>query len=75
MQNDIYKYFDCTLQCEFIYKCVKLTLDKTFPQELNYLKNFDSRGGIKGYLNDYLKYQFKDKKNIVALINKINNKL
>ena len=39
--SDLYSYFDCTQACEFIYSCVKETIDIDLPEELNYLINYD----------------------------------
>jgi len=39
--TDLYRYFNITQSCEFIYRLVKKTIDDTLPQELNYLSSFD----------------------------------
>ena len=39
--SDLYSYFDCTEACEFIYSCVKETINQDFPEELNYLIGYD----------------------------------
>jgi hypothetical protein len=54
-------------------KLLKLN-DTEFNSYVN-LKNKDSRGGIKGYLNDYLRPLFKSNKGIINLIDKINKRL
>lgn len=38
---DLYRFFDCTEACEFIYQCVEKTIKKTLPEELHYLRSFD----------------------------------
>ena len=38
---DLYKFFDCTKACEFIYSCVEKTIKETLPNELKYLESFD----------------------------------
>ncbi|WP_111709085.1 Fic family protein [Lutibacter citreus] len=38
---DLYKYFDATLQAEFLYDCVNDTLENVIPDEVNYLRKFD----------------------------------
>lgn len=38
---DLYRYFDCTEACEFLYSCVKETIEITLPKEFQYLKNLD----------------------------------
>lgn len=36
-----YRYFDATQQAEFLYECIKLTLEQTLPEEIDYLKKYD----------------------------------
>jgi Fic family protein len=38
---DLYRFFNCTESCEFIYKSVEKTIKETLPHELNYLNAFD----------------------------------
>jgi len=37
---DFYKYFDATLQAEFLYDCVNDTIENIIPEEVNYLRKF-----------------------------------
>jgi hypothetical protein len=37
----LYRFFNCTQSCEFIYKAVEKTIKETLPNELNYLNAFD----------------------------------
>ena len=39
--RDLYSYFDCTEACEYLYECVKETIEKALPEELHYLKCHD----------------------------------
>lgn len=39
---DLYRFFDCTRACEFIYSCVEKTIEEILPEELNYLESFDN---------------------------------
>jgi len=39
---DLYRFFDCTRACEFIYSCVEKTIEETLPEELKYLESFDN---------------------------------
>ncbi|HNB23946.1 MAG TPA: Fic family protein, partial [Candidatus Melainabacteria bacterium] len=34
---DLYRYFDCTETAEFLYSCVKRTIEADLPREINYL--------------------------------------
>lgn len=38
---DYYRYFDATLQAEFLYDMVQYTLDNMIPAEINYLSHYD----------------------------------
>lgn len=39
--RDLYCYFDCTEECEYLYECVRETIEKYLPEELKYLKSHD----------------------------------
>lgn len=38
---DLYRYFDCTDNAEFLYECVHRTVEKDLPREIEYLKSHD----------------------------------
>ncbi|MGV8949053.1 MAG: Fic family protein [Candidatus Paracaedibacter sp.] len=38
---DLYRYFDATSQAEFLYDCVRQTIEKTLPEEIDYLEQYD----------------------------------
>lgn len=38
---DFYRYFDCTLNAEFLYACVQRTVEQDLPQEIEYLQRND----------------------------------
>ena len=38
---DLYRYFDATLQTEFLYECVEETIEKVIPEELDFLEKYD----------------------------------
>ena len=38
---DLYRYPDLTRHTEFLYECIAETLDKDWPEELNFLRQFD----------------------------------
>jgi hypothetical protein len=59
--SDLYRYFDATKQVEFLYSCVQQTIDKTIPEEIEYLEKYDL---MKGYLDNL--FQMPDK--TVALL-------
>lgn len=39
---DLYRYFDLTLQAEFIYECVEETINRIITEEIDYLEKFDN---------------------------------
>lgn len=38
---DLYRYFDCTKAAEFLYECVKKTVEVDLPKEISYLSAHD----------------------------------
>lgn len=35
---DLYRYFDCTEEAEFLHACVRRTVDQDLPREIDYLR-------------------------------------
>lgn len=58
---DFYRYFDATLQAEFLCECVDYTIHKIIPEEVAYLQKYDA---MKLWLDN--NYQMPD--NMVALL-------
>lgn len=38
---DLYRFFDCTAEAEFLYSCVQRTVEKDLPIEIDYLTRHD----------------------------------
>ncbi|MCC6344204.1 MAG: Fic family protein [Bryobacterales bacterium] len=38
---DLYRYFDCTEEAEFLYSCVRRTVEEDLPREIDYLSRHD----------------------------------
>ena len=38
---DLYRYYDCTEEAEFLYYCVQCTVEKDLSKEIDYLKRHD----------------------------------
>jgi hypothetical protein len=38
---DLYRYFDCTGEAEFLYACVRRTVEQDLPREIDYLRHHD----------------------------------
>jgi Fic family protein len=45
---NLYRYFDATKQAEFFFECVQETVNKTLPEEVDYLTKYD-------LVNDFIK--------------------
>ena len=58
---DYYRYFDATAQAEFLFYCVNDTLVNIIPDEVEYLKKYDS---FKQFLDN--RYEMPD--NMISLI-------
>lgn len=57
----MYRYFDATRQAEYLYDCVRQTIEETISQEVDYLKKYDM-------MKDYLDNQFEMPDKTVALL-------
>jgi hypothetical protein len=53
---DYYRYFDATVQAEFLFECVDYTISTIIPDEVSYLQKFDA---MKVWLDD--RFQMPDK--------------
>jgi hypothetical protein len=50
--RDLYCYFDCTEACEYLYECVRETIETTLPDELRHLRSFDrAMDGLRNLLD------------------------
>jgi Fic family protein len=48
---DLYRYFDATKQAEFLYRCIKETVEKSLPEEVDYLIKYDD---MKHFIKNYI---------------------
>jgi len=49
---NFYRYFDVTIQAEFLYSCIQETIEKTLPEEIDYLKKYDAMAlFIRNYID------------------------
>ncbi|QOZ66559.1 Fic family protein [Bradyrhizobium arachidis] len=50
--GDFYRYFDATPHAEFLYGCVRQTIEQDLPNETNFLRSFDAfRAGIENMID------------------------
>lgn len=69
---DLYRYFDCTSSCEFIYACVEKTIKETLPEELKYLSSFDK---ANQEVNEIVEMPDNKIKSLITFILQNENKL
>jgi Fic family protein len=43
---DFYRFFDATLQAEFLFECVRKTIDEDLPRETDFLARYDRFRGV-----------------------------
>lgn len=49
---DFYRFFDATPHAEFLYECVRQTIEQDLPNETKFLRNFDTfRAGIENMID------------------------
>jgi len=48
---DLYRYFDATLQAEFLFSCIKETIEEVIPKEIDYLQKYDE---MKSFIQSYI---------------------
>jgi hypothetical protein len=46
---DLYRFYDCTAEAEFLYDCVRKTIEEDLPREITYLRRHDA--AMRGIMN------------------------
>lgn len=69
---DLYRYFDATLLAEFLYECVKTTIDETLPEEVRYLQNHSQ---MRGFIEQLFDMPDKDIENLIGFLRQNNGQL
>jgi Fic family protein len=62
---DLYRYFDATKQAEFLYDCVKETVFKTLPEEVQYLEGHDK---MRKFIQENFDMPDKDMENLIGFL-------
>jgi Fic family protein len=70
--SDLYRFFNCTKSCEFIYYSVEKTIKETLPNELNYLNAFDKTYGA---INEIIQMPDNKIKSLITFILQNSGKL
>ncbi len=68
---DLYRYFDATRQAEFLYECIQETIEKTLPDEINYLKHYDM---MKEFVISYIEMPDRLADLLIRFLNQNNGK-
>lgn len=69
---NLYRYFDATKQAEFLYECIKETIKKTLPEEVNYLKKYDE---MKHFVKNYIDMPDRLIDLLIRFLNQENGRL
>ena len=69
---DLYRYFDATKQAEFLYDCVLETVNKTLPEEVQYLERHDK---MRTFIAEHFDMPNKDMENLIGFLGQKNGSL
>lgn len=69
---DLYRFFDATKQAEFLYECVKTTIEKTLPEEVSYLENHSK---MREYIEERFDMPDKHIENLIGFLRQNDGKL
>ncbi len=69
---DLYRYFDATLQAEFLYECVEETIKKIIPEELDFLERYDQ---MTNFINSFVTLPNTKVDLLIKLLNQKEGKL
>ena len=69
---DLYRFFNCTKSCEFIYAAVAKTIKETLPYELKYLNAFDK---VYAVINEMIEMLDNKIKSLITFILQNKGKL
>ncbi len=69
---NLYRYFDATKQAEFLYECIQETIEKTLPEEVDYLKKYDE---MKSFITNYIEMPDRLVDLLIKFLNQESGKL
>ena len=69
---DLYRYFDITKEAEFLFDCIKETIVRIIPSELDYLKKYDK---LNGRINNVISMENTRVDLLIKMIHKNEGKL
>ena len=62
---DLYRYFDCTAEAEFLYACVRRTVEHDLPREIDYLRR---HGDAMGRITERIEMPDRLAENLIMFI-------
>lgn len=69
---DLYRYFDATKQAEFFFECVEKTVNNILPEEVTYLKKYDT---LNEFIKNYIDMPDKFVDLLIRFLTQNNGKL
>ncbi len=69
---NLYRYFDATRQAEFFFECVEVTVNKTLPEEVDYLARYDL---LNDFIKNYIDMPDKSVDLLIRFLNQNNGAL
>ncbi|TVQ09156.1 MAG: Fic family protein [Balneolaceae bacterium] len=69
---DLYRYFDATSICEFLYSCVHETVTRLLPEEVDYLRKHDA---MRGFLDEHFDLPEPVKETLIGFLRQQNGRL
>lgn len=69
---NLYRYFDATKQAEFFFECVEETVNKTLPEEVDYLAKYDL---FNDFIKNYIDMPDKLVDLLIRFLNQNNGQL
>ncbi|HYQ57784.1 MAG TPA: Fic family protein [Draconibacterium sp.] len=69
---DLYRYYDLTVQAEFLYECVEDTINRIIPEEIDFLEKYDR---LTNTINSFLTLPDTRVDLLIKLLNQNNGRL
>ena len=69
---DLYRYFDATRQAEFLFECVEETVNRTLPEEIDYLAKHDL---LNEFIHNFIDMPNKLVSLLIRFLNQNDGKL
>lgn len=70
--RDLYRFFDATKQAEFLFSCIKETIEKIIPDEINFLQKHNE---MKSFIENYIEMPDQLVNLLIRFLQQENGKL